>query len=75
MADKKKLTQREVRDVLATLETEIRKLSEIGKVLAKSNFKKRTICLLLRDFTGVPMQDIASILDALPQMDKYYLKS
>jgi len=50
------------------------KLSEIGKKLKESRLKSRTIALLLRDMTGVSMGHIDLILNAIPILEKTYLK-
>lgn len=71
----KKLSQKEVKEILASLEGEIRELAKIGKVLEDSNLTRRTILLILRDATGLGMRSIEDVLDALATLDRAYLKT
>lgn len=41
----------------------------------KSRLTKRAVLLLLRDCTGVGMNDIEKILDAGPKLKAHYIKS
>jgi len=72
--EKPKLTQKEIREKLAGLETEIFNLAKIGKAIRESNFKERAILVLLRDMTGLSMTDIKSVLDSIWMLDIKYLK-
>lgn len=49
-------------------------LSAAGRALLNSRLKKRTLMLLLKDASGVSLHQIEKILDALPQLEKEYLK-
>ncbi len=61
--------------MLLTILTEhIVKLSNIGKQLNNSRLKGSTISLLLNRMTGVGMNDIKLILEALPELENKYLK-
>jgi hypothetical protein len=50
------------------------KLSAVGKTLKGSRLKKHTILLLLKDATKIPFHEIEKILDALPELERLYLK-
>jgi hypothetical protein len=52
----------------------ITKLSEAGKALATSRLKQETIVLLLHNMTKVGKKDIVFILNALPEMQRTFLK-
>jgi hypothetical protein len=75
MAKKKEPKKVEVlADNLEALADHIAALSEIGKMIQKSRLKKQTIMLLLKSATRVDLQDIEKILDALPELEKKFLK-
>lgn len=59
---------------LTVLAEHIAKLSVFGKHIKESRLKRRVIVLLLHDMTGVNMGSIQSILDALPLLEKEFLK-
>lgn len=52
----------------------IKAMSDVGKKLAASSMKQKTVLVLLNHTTGVAQKDIKKILDALPQLEKIYLK-
>lgn len=59
---------------LDTLGEEIRKVSQIGKAITASKFKRKGLVLLLAEISGVNRTDINKVLDALPELEKEYLK-
>ena len=56
------------------MQSEIVKLANVGKQIKKSRLKQRTIILLLHDATKVSKGSINVILEALPDLEKRYLK-
>ena len=70
----KEMTKAEAKKILASLEDEIRKISEFGRAFLDSNLAERTILLLIRDTTGVCLTDIRRVLCAAAKLDKTYLK-
>lgn len=52
----------------------ITQLAEMGRLLAASPLKQDTIILLLHHATKVGKKDIAYILNALPELERTYLK-
>lgn len=50
------------------------KLAALGKAMDKSRLDRRVVILLLHDITGVNIGVIGVILDAIPQLEKRYLK-
>lgn len=59
---------------LDSLEEEIRKVSQIGKSITASKFKRKGLVILLAELSGVNRRDINAVLDALPNLEKEYLK-
>lgn len=53
----------------------ILRVGDVGKRLAASGLSRRAILVLLRDATNLPMGDIKLVLDALPQLSKFYLSA
>lgn len=49
-------------------------LAGVGKKLAGSRLKEKTILVLLQHSTGISQKDIKQVLDALSQLEKTYLK-
>ena len=49
-------------------------LSKIGKAIESSRMKQRTVILLLHHKTKVSKTDIAYVLNALPDLERHYLK-
>lgn len=52
----------------------IRILSNIGLQLRNSKLKEKAILVLLRDMTGLSYRDIKTVLQALPMLEKEFLK-
>lgn len=67
-------TKEEAMPDLEILAEHIKQLSELGKKLKNSKLKENTILLLIKDHTGIPKHQIKRILDALPELEKIYLK-
>lgn len=59
---------------LEVLQSEIIKLSNIGKQINESRLKQRAILLLLQDITKLPRNHIMYVLNALPILEETYLK-
>lgn len=53
--------------------TAIRAISDVGKKLSASGLSRNCVVLILHDATNVPKRDIKLILDALPNLPKWYL--
>lgn len=53
--------------------TAIRQIGDVGKRLQASGLNRNCTILLLHDATKVPKRDIKLILDALPNLPKWYL--
>lgn len=51
----------------------IREIGELGKRIEKSGLSRRAAVLLLHDMTGVGKPDCRAILDALPNLPKFFL--
>ena len=54
--------------------TSIRQIGDVAKKLSASGLNRDCQILLLHDATKVPKRDIKLILDALPNLPKWYLK-
>lgn len=52
----------------------IEKLSRFGQQIKSSRLKQKTIAILLSHATGLSQAKINDVLDALPQLEKLYLK-
>lgn len=59
---------------LEVMAASVVKLAEVGKQLSASRLKQKTVIMLLHDATGVGKREIEAILDALPELEKRYLK-
>ena len=77
MARRKK-TEPETAIVLASslqaMADNIAKVSEVGRAIKNSRLKEAAILTLMKDLTGEPKATIKKILDALPELEKQYLK-
>lgn len=49
-------------------------VSKAFKRLNESRLKRRVIVLLLQDMTGISINSINTILDAVPKMEEHFLK-
>lgn len=52
----------------------IRLTAQAGRALQNSRLKSRAVYVLLQDITGLPLNTIKLVLDALPQLEREYLK-
>lgn len=52
----------------------VMEVSQIGKALAKSGMSDRMVELLIADLTKLPRRDIREVLNALPKLERYYLR-
>lgn len=59
---------------LEILATHIRDVAELGRKINNSKLSRRAICVLMHDATGLSMTIVSQVLDALPQLEKKYLK-
>lgn len=57
-----------IEQITEELADAIKKLSEVGEALQKSDLTQKTQILLLHDITGVGKQNIKKVLDGLPQL-------
>jgi hypothetical protein len=53
--------------------TAVRQIGDIGKKLNASGLNRKAVILLIHDATNVPKRDIKLILDALPNLPRWYL--
>ena len=49
-------------------------LSKIGRNIKKSQLTERAIFLLIKDMTNTPLIWIKKVLNALPELEKMYIK-
>lgn len=61
-------------DVFAEIVTSIEAVAEAAQQIKNSKLKARTIHLLIKDATGIPLMDIEKVLDAAADLKKKYLK-
>ncbi len=59
---------------LEVLAKSIIEISDAFKKIQAGPLQRRTIVLLLKDYTGLAGRDIEKILDAAPKLKDYYLK-
>ena len=57
---------------LEIMEKAIVAISKIGEQINKSRLKRRAILILIRDVTGLPLNDIDAVLNALPELEKTF---
>jgi hypothetical protein len=53
--------------------TAIRQIGDLGKRLNAAGLNRKAVILLIHDATNVPKRDIKLILDALPNLPRWYL--
>lgn len=58
-------------DILAN---EIQIISKLGRNIMDSRLSRKAILVLLSHHTGLAQQTIRTVLEALPQLEKEYLK-
>lgn len=61
-------------DVFAEIVTSIESVADAAQQIKSSQLKPRTIYLLIKDITGIPLSDIEKVLDAAAGLKKTYLK-
>jgi len=61
-------------DNLSALADHVAAVAEMGKMIANSRLTRRAIVLLVKDMTNMTYADIDRVLDALPLLEKKYLK-
>jgi hypothetical protein len=66
--------QREPHYDLDAMAEHIEKLSRAADALKTSRLREKTILVLLKDMTGMAQRDIKLVLDALPLLERHYLK-
>lgn len=59
---------------LNTIAEHIEKLAAVGAAFHGSRLKAKTVLVLLNHMTKVPQRDIEIILNALPLLEREYLK-
>lgn len=59
---------------LEVLAESIRDLAKFGREINASKINRKGILILLSASTGLPKKVIGDILDAVPQLEKQYLK-
>lgn len=73
MARKLELMEPE-RAALSEMADAVKKLSQVGAALRESNLSERAILILLADITKMSKSDIQKVLNALPRLEKEFLK-
>lgn len=63
-----------VKDEFEQLVDNIKQISNLGKKISQSRLNERVLVLLLKDATGLSRTVICKLLDALPELEKRYLK-
>lgn len=58
----------------SVLASSIKELSKVGNQLKNSPLNEKAIVLLLQDMTKLSRDDIKKVLNALPLLEKTYLK-
>lgn len=71
---RKSTLEKDVKDSLEDITSEIVKVSQIGKAIKNSRLNKRAIILLLQNLTRVNQADIEKILEGLSNLEAVYLK-
>ncbi len=61
-------------DSLKALADNIEIVARAGRDIRDSRLGKRAVLLLLADATGLSMSAVEKVLNALPQLEKAYLK-
>ena len=56
------------------LATSIAKISRSMEILSQSRLKRKTILILLSNYTKLPQRDIDLVLNSLGELEKTYLK-
>jgi len=59
---------------LEVMEEAILEIGKVGQQIKASKLKQRAVLLLIRDVTSLNMGDIAAVLNAIPELEKLYLK-
>ena len=67
---KKEVLQHELNIIAEHIEH----VSKAAEVFNASRLKQKTILVLLKHMTGLPERDIKTVLEAMPLLDKEYLK-
>lgn len=70
VVQKKELSQHELNIIAENIEA----LGKVGAILNASRLKPKLIYLLLNKMTGVGQRDIELILNAIPQIEREFLK-
>lgn len=60
--------------VLEIVAQDIKALSEFGRSIQSSKLKQKAILVLLSHTTQLSQRDIKTVLDAIPLLEKEYLK-
>lgn len=53
---------------------DVRKLSRVGNEIKASRLKMKAVVILLHHIAGLSQRGMVKVLDALPQLEKEYLK-
>lgn len=61
-------------DSLKAMADNVEIIARAGRDISHSRLGKRAVLLLLGDMTGLSMTAIERVLNALPQLEKTYLK-
>jgi len=66
--------EKEIEIALEDIAEAIIKISRLGEAIEKSRLNQRAIILLIQNITKVNRNDIKYVLNALPQLEKTFLK-
>lgn len=61
-------------DSLESMADNIAKVAEVGATIKNSRLKEKAVLVLLKDLTGESQATIKKILDALPELERQYLR-
>lgn len=65
---------KELKENLAELSNEIKKLQKVGEVLAESEFNEKTIIWLISRASGLPQKDCEAVITSLQDLEAIFLK-
>lgn len=59
---------------LEILAEDIKSMAELGRIFKTSRLKEKTVLVLVSHMTGMAQRDVKTVLEALPLLEKEYLK-
>lgn len=74
IADQQRAEALQLQKALDDMAVNISRISQAFATLGKTRVSRKLITLMVKDMTGVSYVDINKVLDALPALEKQYLK-